>query len=122
MSYNSDISSVVGDTVLTGPVWNWGVKYISIIEELMAGTYDGSESYWGGLSDGIIGLAPFSDRVPQDVQDAITAKMAEFASGATDVFCGPINDNEGNEQVAAGTCMDDGSMLGMEWFVAGVSQ
>lgn len=122
VSYNSDISSVVGDTVLTGPVWNWGVKYISIIEELMAGTYDGSESYWGGLSDGIIGLAPFSDRVPQDVQDAITAKMAEFASGATDVFCGPINDNEGNEQVAAGTCMDDGSMLGMEWFVAGVSQ
>ncbi|VAW07957.1 Nucleoside ABC transporter, periplasmic nucleoside-binding protein [hydrothermal vent metagenome] len=122
ISYNSDISEIVGDSVLTGPVWDWGVKYISIIEEMMAGTYDGSESYWGGLSDGVISLAPFSDRVSQETQDAINAKMAEFESGATDVFCGPIVDNEGNEQVAAGTCMDDGSMLGMEWFVKGVSQ
>lgn len=122
ISYNSDISQIVGDSVLTGPVWDWGVKYISIIDALMAGTYDGSESYWGGLDDGIISLAPFSDRVSQETQDTITAKMAEFQAGTTDVFCGPIVDVDGTEQVAAGSCMDDGSMLGIEWFVKGVSQ
>ena len=37
-----------------------------------------------------------------------------------DVFTGPINDQDGNVRVADGETMDDGSMLGMDWFVEGV--
>jgi basic membrane protein A and related proteins len=55
ISYNSPMLEVVGDTVLTGPVWDWGVKYIDIINQIKAGTY-ASESYWGDMNEGIVGL------------------------------------------------------------------
>ena len=39
IGYDSDMSTFVGDTVLTSPVWNWGPKYLDIAEQIMAGTY-----------------------------------------------------------------------------------
>ena len=63
IGYDSDMAQFVGDTVLTSPVWHWGLKYVEIAEQVMAGTYDGAESYWGGMDEGIVGLAPLSDRV-----------------------------------------------------------
>src|SRR5690606_3170060 len=60
IGYNSDMASFVGDTVLTSPIWNWGVKYIDIVQRVMDGTYT-SESYWGGLNDNVVDLAPFSE-------------------------------------------------------------
>ena len=115
VSYNSDISEIVGDTVLTGPVWDWGVKYISIIEELMAGTYNGSESYWSGE---IVGLAPLSPNVSAETKAAIEA--AEAALATQDVFCGPLTGANGVLFLEEGKCLTDGEMLGMEFFVEGV--
>jgi hypothetical protein len=36
------------------------------------------------------------------------------------VFSGPINDQDGYEAVAADEILDDGALLGMEFFVQGV--
>ncbi len=32
VGYDSDMRTVVGDTVLTSPIWNWGPKYIEIVK------------------------------------------------------------------------------------------
>jgi basic membrane protein A len=119
IGYNADMSSFVGDTVLTGPVWNWGGKYVDITQGVMDGTY-GSESYWGGLDDGIVGLAPYSDRVSDETKALIEEKNAEIVSGSWDVFCGPIVGANGALVVEEGKCMTDGEMLSMEFFVEGV--
>lgn len=119
ISYNSPMLEVVGDTVLTGPVWNWGVKYIDIINQIMAGTY-ATESYWGSLNDGIVGLAPFSDRVPENVVQLVAEKEQLIMSGEWDVFCGPITGANGNLIVEDGKCLTDGEMLSMDYFVEGV--
>jgi basic membrane protein A len=121
ISYNSDMSEVVGDTVLTGPVWNWGVKYVEIAEQMMDGTYDGDESYWGGLSEGVVDLAPYSDRVSQETRDLIAEKRAEIESGDWDVFCGPLTGANGNLIVEEGKCLTDQEMLSMDYFIEGVS-
>ncbi len=121
ISYNSDMSEVVGDTVLTGPVWNWGVKYIEIAEQVMDGTYDGDESYWGGLSEGVVDLAPYSDRVSQETKDLIAEKRGEIESGDWDVFCGPLMGANGNLIVEEGKCLTDEEMLSMDYFIEGVS-
>jgi basic membrane protein A len=120
ISYNSPMMEMVGDTVLTGPVWNWGVKYIDIINQVMAGTY-ASESYWGGMDDNVVGLAPYSPRVPDNVRQLVAAKQQLILAGEWDVFCGPIFGANGNLVVEEGKCLTDGEMLGMDFFVQGVA-
>ncbi|RLC90275.1 MAG: BMP family ABC transporter substrate-binding protein [Chloroflexi bacterium] len=118
IGYDSDMRNFVGDTVLTSPIWNWGSYYVQTVQNAIDGKWE-THQYWGGLEDGVVQLADFSPRVPQDVRDKVEAAKQKIIGGE-DVFCGPINDQEGNEKIAAGQCMSDGDMLGMDWFVEGV--
>jgi basic membrane protein A len=119
IGYNSDMSSFAPAAHLTAPVWNWDVIYKRVVQEVHDGTWS-SYQYWGGLDDGVVGLAPYSDLVPQEVRDLVEAKKAEMVSGAWDVFTGPINNKDGEVLVAEGQTMSDGDMLGMTVFVEGV--
>ncbi len=119
IGYDSDMRGFVGDTVLTSPVWNWGIKYTDIAERVMAGTYQ-TESYWGGLADGIVDLAPLSPQVPADTAALVEDYRSKILSGDWDVFCGPINGQDGQLSVADGTCLSDEEMLNLTWFVEGV--
>jgi basic membrane protein A and related proteins len=119
IGYNSDMRQVVGDTVLTSPVWNWGVKYIDIVQRIMDGTYT-SESYWGGMDEDVVRLAPFSPRVPEDVQARIDERQQLMLTGQWDVFCGPIRGANNNLVVEAGRCLTDEEMLSIDYFLEGV--
>lgn len=119
VGYNSDMSSFAPNAHLTAPVWNWGVIYKKVAEEVHNGTWS-SYQYWGGLNDGVVGLAPFGPMVPQEVKDMVAAKKAEIASGSWDVFTGPLNNQAGEAVLADGEKMSDGDMLGMSFFVQGV--
>ena len=119
IGYDSDMAAFVGDTVLTSPVWNWGVKYADIVERVMDGTYS-TESYWSGLDEAIVDLAPFSDRVSDDVAALVEEQKELLTSGQWDVFCGPITGANGNLVVAEGNCLTDEEMLSMDYFVEGV--
>lgn len=120
VGYNTDSREFVGDALLTAPVWNWAAKYTSIVEEVQAGTYQGDESYWGGLDSGLVDLGSFGPSVSEETIALIDAKKAEMVDGTFDVFCGPITAQDGSEAVADGECLDDGAMLGMFFFVEGV--
>ncbi len=119
VAYNSDMSVFAPDAWVTAPVWNWGPRYAAIINAVADGSYSPG-AYWGGMDDGIVGLAPLADDVPADVVELIDSTAESIVSGSWDVFTGPINDQDGNQRVAGGETMDDGSMLGMDWFVEGV--
>lgn len=119
IGYDSDMSQFVGDTVLTSPVWNWGVKYVDIVRQVMDGTYK-TESYWGGMKEGVVDLAPLSDRVSADIRELVDEKKQLILSGDWDVFCGPINGQNGKLVVPAGKCLSDPEMLNIDWFVEGV--
>lgn len=125
VGYDSDMREFVGDTVLTSPVWNWGLKYVDIVRDVMNDTYE-TESYWGGLEEGIVDLAPLSPRVPEDVRDLVQEREQAIRQGETDVFCGPINGQNGvggdppPAVVPEGKCLSDEEMLNITWFVEGV--
>ncbi len=119
IGYNSDHRAFVGDTVLTGPAWNWGPYYISTIGAAMEDGWE-SREYWGGMEDGLVQLADFSPRVPQAVRDLVDTATQSFLNGNDEVFCGPITAQDGSMFVAAGECLSDGEMLGMNVFVEGV--
>lgn len=119
IGYNSDMSSFAPKAHLTAPVWNWGPYYTSVVKEVQEGTWK-SESVWPGIETGIVGLAPFGDMVPQEIRDMVSAKKAELVAGTTDVFTGPIKDQQGKVRIAEGVQADDKTLLGMTWFVEGI--
>jgi len=119
ISYNSDMSHYAPDAVMTGPVWNWGPYYVERVYDVIDGTWE-TGSYWGGMDDGIVDLAPFGPMVPQDVIDMVEAKKQEIIDGTFHVFAGPIYDNDGELQVEEGVTLTDDEMLSIDWFVEGV--
>jgi len=58
--------------------------------------------------------------VPADVVSLVEDAEKDIRGG-NDVFCGPINAQDGSVLVADGDCMGDGDMLSMMVFVEGVA-
>ena len=122
VGYNADMSTQAPDAVLTSPIWNWGVYYTDLVEQVMAGTWE-TNQHWGGWEDGLVGLAPIGPMVPDEVRAMAEAEVASFESGESTIytiFTGPLLDQDGEERVADGIAMTDEELLGMSWFVEGV--
>jgi basic membrane protein A len=119
IGYNSDMRDFAPNAFLTAPVWNWGPLYSKIAQEVKDGTWK-SESIWWGMKEELVQLAPISDRVPADVKALVEEQTAAIKSGALHPFAGPVTDQNGTVQIAAGATPDDGHLLGMSYFVKGV--
>ena len=119
VSYNSDMSAFAPNAFLTAPVWNWGPRYVEIIEAAKAGNYSPT-SFWGSMADGTVDLAPIASDVDQSVVDMVMEAKAAIIAGDLHPFTGPLNDQDGNQVLGAGEVMDDGPMLGMMFFIEGV--
>ncbi|MBN1247489.1 MAG: BMP family ABC transporter substrate-binding protein, partial [Anaerolineae bacterium] len=104
--------------VLTSPMWNWGAYYVDTIGKAMEGDWE-THQYWAGLEAGVVQLADFSPKVPQDVRDLVAAAQEAIIAN-DDIFCGPITAQDGSVLVADGACMDDATKLGIMTFVEGV--
>ncbi len=118
IGYDSDMREFVGDTVLTSPIWNWGTYYVDTVESAIEGDWE-THQFWGGMESGVVELAEFSPKVPDAVKDQVAEARQAIIDG-DDVFCGPINAQDGSVLVADGECMSDEAMLGMNVFVEGV--
>ena len=119
IGYNSDMRAFAPNAFLTAPVWNWGPLYSKIAQEVKDGTWK-SESIWWGMKEELVQLAPISDRVPADVKALVVEQAAAIKAGTLHPFAGPVTDQNGTIQIAAGSTADDGHLLGMSYFVKGV--
>lgn len=107
------------DTWLTAPVWEWGPYYIKAAKALMEGTCL-VDQYYGSMADGIVRLGVFGSSVSAETQALIAEKQAAIIDGSFSPFTGPILDNTGKEQIAAGAVAPLGDLLGMQYLVEGV--
>jgi len=119
IGYNTDMRAFAPNAFLTAPVWNWGPLYSQIATEVSNGTWE-SQSIWWGMEHELVQLAPLSDRVPADVQALVAEKTAAVKAGKLHPFAGPVLDQDGKVQVAAGGVPTDQELLGMNYFVQGV--
>lgn len=124
VGYHTDFCEVadICEPHLTASIWDWGAKYTEIATAVKAGTYE-SESYWGGLQDGIVDIAPLHEDVPDAVRSLIDERRADIESGEWDVFCArdePIRSQDGTERIAPGECLSDEELGTIEWFVEGI--
>ncbi|MFC1488760.1 BMP family ABC transporter substrate-binding protein [Thermodesulfobacteriota bacterium] len=119
VGYNSDMSQFAPKAHLCAPIWNWGPFYKKILEQVREGKWE-SKAHWPGLDGGIVDLSPISSMVPKAVQKRVLNKKEEIASGKTDVFVGPIKDQDGKLRIVKGKAATDQELLGMTYFVKGV--
>ncbi|MBD3305214.1 BMP family ABC transporter substrate-binding protein [candidate division KSB3 bacterium] len=103
VGYNQDMSHFAPDAHLTAAIWNWKLYYERVVEEVRAGTWEPT-SYWGGLEDGIVDIAPFGKMVPQEVADMVMQRRQEIIDGTFTVW--PDKTDE--------------ELLSMNYFIEGV--
>ena len=123
VGYNSDTKAAdFPDTWLAAPIWDWCPDYIAAATSLSGGTCLAGDAgqYYGNMKDGTVKLGAFGSSVSADTQATIATKAAAIIDGSFAPFTGPINDNEGKEQIAAGVVAPLGDLLGQMYFVEGV--
>lgn len=97
----------------------WGPYYVKRIEAVLDGTWKGGESSWDGLKDGILSMAPYTN-MPDDVKAMAEETEAKIKSGELKPFTGPINKQDGSVWLKEGESADDGTLLGLNFYVEGV--
>lgn len=116
---STDMRQYAPNYNLTSTVWNWGAYYANQVQQVMDGTWK-STNWVGTLKDNVMGLAPFSDKVPDNVKQAVAAKEQQFKDGTFNVFQGPVKDNHGNLKVPAGQVLSDSDSASINWYVEGI--
>ncbi|MDQ0455920.1 BMP family ABC transporter substrate-binding protein [Rhizobium paknamense] len=114
----SDMIAAGPKAQLTAIVDTWGTYYIKRTQALLDGTWK-SEQSWDGLKDGILKMAPYTN-MPDDVKKLAEETEAKIKSGELHPFTGPINKQDGTPWLKAGEKADDGTLLGMNFYVQGV--
>ena len=114
----SDMIAAGPNTQLTAIVDTWGAYYIKRTNAVLDGSWK-SEQIWDGLKDGILTMAPYTN-MPDDVKKLAEETEAKIRSGALHPFTGPVKKQDGSDWLADGAVSDDGTLLGMNFYVAGV--
>ncbi|CAD7034771.1 MULTISPECIES: BMP family ABC transporter substrate-binding protein [Pseudorhizobium] len=114
----SDMIKAGPETQLTAIVDTWGAYYIKRTQALLDGNWK-SEQIWDGLKDGILTMAPYTN-MPDDVKAMAEETEAKIKSGELHPFTGPVKKQDGSDWLAEGEKAEDGALLGMNFYVAGV--
>ncbi|MBL4667309.1 MAG: BMP family ABC transporter substrate-binding protein [Sneathiella sp.] len=115
----SDMGHFAPKAQLTAIIDNWDKYYIARTKAALDGSWKSIDT-WAGLKDGMVALAEFNEAIPADVVKLANETKAGIIDGSIHPFAGPFNKQDGTLAVAAGENLDDGTLLGMSWYVEGV--
>jgi len=114
----SDMAPFAETALLTSIIDNWSDYYIARTQAVLDGTWT-TEQTFGGLAENMVEMGPYVN-MPDDVKAKAIATEAAIHSGELHPFAGPLVNQAGEEKIPAGETLDDGSLLGMDWYVQGV--
>ncbi|MBB5515073.1 simple sugar transport system substrate-binding protein [Rubricella aquisinus] len=107
---NSRLSSIIDD---------WAPYYISRVQAVMDGTWE-SQDTWHGIDEGMTSIGSFNPVIPAAVRKQAMDAAIQIAAGNLHPFTGPINKQDGTPWLAEGETADDGTLLGMNFYVEGI--
>ena len=99
---------------------NWAPYYIARTQAVMDGTWESVQT-WDGIGAGMVGIGEISNAVPEDVKAEALALKAALADGSYHPFTGPLKKQDGSDWLATGETADDGTLLGMNFYVEGIT-
>lgn len=121
IGYHSDMSVSAPKASLTSAIWNLKVYYKQQFQDIINDEWKAGVAYWGGIKEGVVGIAPLTDKCAEGTQAKIDEVLARFKDGTFDVFANyEIKDQQGNVKVTEATKLTDEELLSMFWLVEGV--
>jgi len=106
-------------TQLTSIIDNWAPYYIERVRAELDGKWK-SEDTWGGLKSKMVVMAPYTN-MPDDVKKLAVDTEAAITEGKLFPFKCPVVAQDGKEvECKGGDHLDDGQVLGMNFYVKGV--
>lgn len=115
----SDMAAFGPTAQLTAIIDDWSPYYIERVGALLDGQWASTDT-WGGFNTGMVALAPYGQAVPQDVREMADAAKTAISEGRLHPFTGPINKQDGSVWLKVGETVDDGILLGMDFYVEGI--
>ncbi|MHA6326895.1 BMP family ABC transporter substrate-binding protein [Roseivivax sp. CAU 1753] len=116
----SDMSEFAPMPRVSSIIDDWKPYYISRVKAVMDGTWESTDT-WDGIGPGMVGIGEISDAVPEEVKAEALALKDAIAAGEYHPFTGPINKQDGSVWLAEGEVAEDGTLLGMDFYVEGLS-
>ena len=114
----SDMIKFAPNTQLTAIIDDWAPYYVRRVQAVLDGTWK-SEDTWDGMGPGMVAMAPYTN-LPDDVVAMAKETEAKITTGEFHPFTGPIHNQAGEMVIGEGEVLDDGVLLGMNWYVKGV--
>jgi simple sugar transport system substrate-binding protein len=98
---------------------NWAPYYIDRVQAVMDGTWE-SQQVWHGIDEGMVEIGEITEAVPDEVRQEALALKDSIAAGDYHPFTGPLNKQDGTQWLAEGETALDSTLLGMDFYVAGL--
>lgn len=114
----SDMIKFAPKAQLTAIVDDWGPYYIKQAKAVLDGTWESTDT-WAGLKEGMVAMAPFTN-MPADVAALAQETVDKIKNGELHPFQGPVVNQAGEVVAKEGEVLDDGVLLGMNYYVEGV--
>lgn len=124
VGYHADASVLAPNGWITGSLWNWPKLYKDMVKTADEGKFKGSSydgKFRGGLKDGIVQLAPFGAKVPNEVKQLVETKKSEIIAGKLHPFKGPVKDQSGKVRIAEGESPTLDKLETTDYLVEGVT-
>ena len=114
----SDMIKFAPSAQLTSVIDEWAPYYVARTRAVLDGTWESTDT-WDGIAPGMVRMAPYTN-MPDEVKALAMETEAAIVSGELHPFKGPIYNQEGEMVIGEGEALDDGTLLGMNWYVQGV--
>lgn len=115
----SDQAAYGPNAQLTAIIDDWAPYYVRRVGDLMNDSWSSTDT-WGGFDTGMVALAPYGKAVPDDVRAMAEEARKAITEGRLHAFTGPVNKQDGTPWLKAGETADDGTLLGMNFYVEGI--
>ncbi|MCE0505728.1 BMP family ABC transporter substrate-binding protein [Roseivivax sp. GX 12232] len=116
----SDMAEFGPEPRVSSIIDNWAPYYIDRVQAVIDGSWESVDT-WDGIAPGMVEIGEISDAVPAEVKEEALALKESIASGEYHPFTGPINKQDGSVWLAEGETADDGTLLGMDFYVEGLT-
>ncbi len=116
----SDMKEFGPNARLSSIIDNWAPYYIARTQAVIDGTWESTDT-WDGIAPGMTQIGEFSDKIPEEIRAEAQAIADAIAAGEMHSFTGPVNKQDGTPWLAEGETADDGTLLGMNFYVEGIT-
>ena len=114
----SDMHEFAPNAQLTAIIDEWAPYYVARTRAVLDGTWESTDT-WDGIAPGMVRMSEYLN-MPEEVAALARETEAAIASGELHPFKGPIYNQDGDMVIGEGEVLDDGTLLGMNWYVQGV--